>query len=245
MLEKIGTFHFLTEPYLLDFRGRATIPIIGNYLLHVAGNHASARGFGFHAMSEKHTAWVLSRLAIEMKRYPTLAEPVTLYTWIDEVGRLFTNRCFELADGEGKPFGYARSIWAAIDMETRRPTPLDVDALSAYIAPRPCPIDRPGKIAPLDVGGAGDADVPYRVKYSDLDINEHLNSIKYMEHLLDLFDLSLFRTHEVSRFEIHYLSEGKYDMPLTLHKSETAPYRYTMEIHHEGKAICRATARFT
>ena len=29
---KIGEFHFVTEPYLLDFRGRVTIPMIGNYL---------------------------------------------------------------------------------------------------------------------------------------------------------------------------------------------------------------------
>jgi acyl-ACP thioesterase len=241
MVEKIGTFHFATESYLLDFRGRVTIPMIGNYLLHAAGNHASARGFGFSHMNEKHTAWVLSRLVIEIDRYPQMSEPVTLYTWIDEVGRMFTNRCFELADDEGKPFGHARSIWAAIDMETRRPVPLDVEALSVYIAGRPCPVERPGKIAPI----AGDTDaVPCDVKYSDLDINGHFNSIKYMEHLLDLFDLSLFRTGEVSRFEIHYLSEGKYGMPLTLHKSETAAGQYTMEIRHEGKAICRAAVTF-
>ena len=127
-----------------------------------------------------------SRLAIEMKEYPTAFDKINLYTWIDEVGRLFTSRCFELADENGKTFGFARSIWAAIDVETRRPTLLDIARLSAYVTDRPCPIEKPGKIAAVENETEG---VPYFIKYSDLDINGHLNSIKYMEHLLDLFDL--------------------------------------------------------
>ena len=140
-------------------------------------------------------------------------------------------------NGEGKTFGFARSIWAAIDMETRRPTLLDVEGLSAYITDRPCPIEKPGKIAPVENNTSGE---PYRVKYSDLDVNGHLNSIKYMEHLLDLFDISLFREKEISRFEIAYQSEGKYGMELTLHNQEVSPGKYNMAICNDGKAISRA-----
>ena len=147
-MEKVGLFHFVAEPYLMDFRGRVTLPMIGNYLIHAASSHAGERGFGFNDMSERHTAWVLtlnenhytwvlSRLAIEMKEYPTAFDKINLYTWIDEVGRLFTSRCFELADENGKTFGFARSIWAAIDVETRRPTLLDIARLSAYVTDRP------------------------------------------------------------------------------------------------------------
>lgn len=236
-MDKIGEFHFVTESYLLDFRGRVTIPMIGNYLLHAASKHAADRGFGYSDMTERHTTWVLSRLAIEMTSYPTLSEPITLYTWVEEVGKLFTNRCFELVNGKGKTVGFARSIWAAIDVETRRPTLLDVPGLSIFMADRPCPIAKPGKIAPAENDTEGEI---YKVKYSDLDINGHLNSIKYMEHLLDLFDIEMFREKEVGRFEIAYQSEGKYGMELALHKTESALDTYNMAICHEGKAICRA-----
>jgi acyl-ACP thioesterase len=188
-------------------------------------------------MTERHTAWVLSRLALEMWEYPQMSEPITLYTWVGEVGRLFTERCFELQNGSGKPFGYARSIWAAIDLETRRPTPLDTEGLSVYKSDRPCPIEKPGKITSVENETSG---TPFTVKYSDLDINGHLNSIKYMEHLLDLFDLYLFEQKEVRRFEIAYLAEGRYGMELNLHSLEIAPDQYAMAICHEGKAICRA-----
>jgi len=109
-----------------------------------------------------------------MKEYPTAFDKINLYTWIDEVGRLFTSRCFELADENGKTFGFARSIWAAIDVETRRPTLLDIEALGKYIDERPCPIEKPGKIMPAENKAEG---IPYSIKYSDLDINGHFNSV--------------------------------------------------------------------
>lgn len=240
-MEKEGVFHFVTESYLLDFRKRAGIPLIGNYLLHAASSHAAERGFGYTDMTEKHTAWVLSRMAIELFDYPEMSEPVELHTWVGEVGRLFTVRCFELRNGAGKTFGFVRSIWAAIDLETRRPMPLDVEGLSLFVSDRPCPIEKPGKIRPVENDAPG---IPYTVKYSDLDINGHLNSVKYMEHLLDMFDIRMFTEKEVRRFEITYLSEGYFGMDTTLHSLEVAPDQYAMAICHEGKAICRASVKW-
>ena len=48
-MEKVGLFHFVAEPYLMDFRGRVTLPMIGNYLIHAASSHAGERGFGGYA----------------------------------------------------------------------------------------------------------------------------------------------------------------------------------------------------
>ena len=148
-----------------------------------------------------------------------------------------TAHLYEVADENGKTFGFARSIWAAIDVETRRPTLLDIEALGKYIDERPCPIEKPGKIMPAENKAEG---IPYSIKYSDLDINGHFNSVKYIEHLLDLFDIDQFKTREIGRLEIAYQSEGKQGMPLTLHKAESAPDKQDMAICHEGKAICRA-----
>ena len=35
-MEKVGLFHFVAEPYLMDFRGRVTLPMIGNCLLYTS-----------------------------------------------------------------------------------------------------------------------------------------------------------------------------------------------------------------
>jgi acyl-ACP thioesterase len=237
MMDKIGVFHFTADSDRVDFRGRLTIPVLGAQLLHAAAVHAEARGFGYKDMQGRGVAWVLSRLAIEIKSYPGLSEEIRGYTWIEGAAGLFTNRCFELVSGTGETFCYARSIWAAIHMETRRPTPLDTEALNVYRLDRPCPIEKPGKIPLVENLVAGE---PYRVRYSDLDINGHLNSIRYMEHLLDMFEPDMFTRKEIARFEIAYMAEGKYGMELTFHRYESLPGVYHMAICHEGKAICRA-----
>ena len=115
---------------------------------------------------------------------------------------------------------------------------MDVAGLNIYVTDRPCPIEKPGKIAAAENDTEG---IHYTIKYSDLDINGHLNSIKYMEHLLDLFDLELFKTKDIKRFEIAYQSEGKYGMELMLHKKEAENGKYDMAICNDGKAICRAS----
>jgi acyl-ACP thioesterase len=241
MADQIGISHFVTESYLLDFKGQVTLPMIGNYLLHAAANHADARGFGFHDMTKKNMAWVLSRMAVEMNRYPTVSEPVTLYTWIADAGKIFTSRCFQLTDQNENTLGYAHSVWAAIDMQTRKPLPLDANALAPYLVDKPCPIPPPNKLAPIDItaASAGSATV-YTVKYSDLDVNGHLNSIKYIEHLLDTFELALFQQYTVKRFDITYFAEGLYGMELTLLREKLTDTLYRLEIKHDDKAICRA-----
>ena len=235
-MEKVGLFHFVAEPYLMDFRGRVTLPMIGNYLIHAASSHAGERGFGFNDMSERHTAWVLSRLAIEMKEYPTAFDKINLYTWIDESDASSPVVVSSWRMRMGKPldspvlFGRL-STW-------RPPSYLIGYRGIGQIYRRASVPDRePGKIMPAENKAEG---IPYSIKYSDLDINGHFNSVKYIEHLLDLFDIDQFKTREIGRLEIAYQSEGKQGMPLTLHKAESAPDKQDMAIcMRERRSVVR------
>ncbi len=44
--------------------------------------------------------------------------------------------------------------------------------------------------------------------YNDVDVNGHINSVKYIEHVLDLFGLDYYKTHFLQRFEIAYVAES-------------------------------------
>jgi acyl-ACP thioesterase len=240
MDNKTGTYEYRTDSYFLDFRQQLTLPTLGNYLLHAATAHAEGRGFGFNDMLQRNTAWVLSRLAIEIKDPARLSEPILIHTWVQQVERIFTFRCFEITTLQGETIGYARSVWAAINMETRRPVSLGGFGLSDYIVERDCPVEFSSpEPAEKDTEG-----VPYKVKYSDLDINGHFNSIKYMESILDLFDIEIYRTHSIARFEIIYQSEGWYGMNLSLHQKEVQINEYAAAICKDGKPICRAKIKF-
>lgn len=241
--ESVGGFSFSTEAYLRDFKGNVPLATLGNYLLHAATSHAQQRGFGYEDMVGKHTAWVLSKMAIELYQPLSLAEPLTVLTWIADIQRVTTTRCFEIADPSGTPLGYARSIWAAIDLETRRPVLLDKEKMQPFLSDRPCPIDNPGKIAVAET--EEEATGRLKVLYSDLDINGHLNSIKYIEHMLDFFPLTMYQDQFISRFEIAYQAEGKYGMELEVFLTNDTDNHYIASFMNESKAICRCSAQWS
>lgn len=230
MKQKIGRYEYTIDAYLTDFRGKATLPMIGGYMLQVATKHAEERSFGYSYMTENKRVWVLSRMAIEMFEYPANDTIFVVKTWVASVNRLFTERFFAFEDQNGKPLGYAKSLWAAIDMETRRPTNvLDLKNMTDYIeTEQSCPIKDMGKISALkdnaeEVGS-------FVVKYSDIDINKHLNSMKYIEHFVDIFDIEMFVNKEIERFEINYLSEGHYGKQINILQFLEADNQYILEM---------------
>lgn len=229
MISPVGKYTFTVDAYLSDFRGRATLPMIGGFMLQAATKHAEERGFGYSAMVERNRVWVLSRMAIEIYEYPKNETSFEINTWVAEVNKIFTERCFSFVDESGKEIGFARSIWASIDIETRKPTNvLELDGLSDFIDKnKPCPIEGMKKvlaikdIEPID---------HFFVKYSDVDINGHLNSMKYIEHFVDMFDLSVFKESEIRRFEINYVNEAHYGSKLQLLKKEESNGIYILEM---------------
>lgn len=41
-----------------------------------------------------------------------------------------------------------------------------------------------------------------------MDVNGHINSVKYIEHVLDLFDIDWYKEYRIKRFEIAYVAES-------------------------------------
>ncbi|MBF0647668.1 acyl-[acyl-carrier-protein] thioesterase [Dysgonomonas sp. GY75] len=233
----IGRYEFGIDAYLTDFRGKATLPMIGGFMLQAATKHAEERGFGYSAMTSQQRVWVLSRIAIEVFEYPKNDTVMVLKTWVASVNRLFTERHFSFEDEQGREIGFAKSLWASIDLETRKPTNvLELDGLSDYIAEKENPIEGMTKIPALkdDYEVATD----FVVKYSDVDINKHLNSMKYIEHFVDVFDIDMFRENEIRRIEINYISEGRYGTKLDILKRTEKDNIFVLEMKDGDMTVC-------
>lgn len=233
---KIGTYSFVAEPFHVDFTGKLTMGVLGNHLLNCAGFHATERGFGIATLNESNYTWVLSRLAIELDEMPLQYESFSVQTWIENVYRLFTDRNFAILNKEGKPIGYARSIWAMISMDTRKPADLlslHEGSIVDYVCQKECPIDKPGRIKVELKEPAGEV----VTKYSDIDINGHVNSIRYIEHILDLFPLEIFREKRIRRFEMAYNAESYYGDKLVFYKEQVSENEYVIEIKKNGQEV--------
>lgn len=247
-MEKIETLQFAVDAFNTDFAHNLNYSTLGRDLLNTADFHASRRGFGIEMLSAAKRSWVLSRLSIEMNRMPQLNEHYAVDTWIENIYRMFTNRNFcvwgRKDDGERTPLGYARSIWAMIDNDSRQPLDLARiygEQFQQWLFPEnECPIDGHSRIRPMDVSERKPM-MSHKVIYSDVDCNCHVNSIKYIEHICNLFSLDYYRDHFMKRIEVAYVAEAYFGDTLHFYIDELEENRFQIEIVKEkGNAVGNA-----
>ena len=181
-----------------------------------------------------------------MTEMPRQNEHIEIRTWVESVMKLFTNRNFSIHRADGTVLGYARSVWAMIDMETRRPCDLlslyDGDILNYVVSEEEnkCPIEGHGRFRFRDPELVRTLDV----RYSDIDINRHVNSIKYMEHILDLFSREELE-RGLRRFEIAYKAESRMGDTLSFYVQRGEGGETDVEVRRGGEdVVCQARVIF-
>ena len=245
-MNKIGKYQFLAEPFHCDFSGRLFMGHLGNHMLNAADFHSTDRGFGMKYLMTINRSWVLSRLAIEMNEMPEQYTKFNIETWVENAMRFFTQRNFAVSDDNGKVYGYGRSVWAMIDTETRQPCDIlsiKDGAINDWIEnEKPCPIDKGGRVKMSDQAEFVHAIDTY---YNDVDINGHINSVKYIEHVLDLWSLDWYKTHRIQRFEIAYVAESHAGDKLSFYREETGENEFCVRIvRTDGTECCRSKVKF-
>ncbi len=250
-MDKIGKYEFMAEPFHCDFSGHMFLGHLGNQMLNAADFHSTDRGFGMKYLMNIKRSWVLSRLAIEMMEMPSQYERYNVETWVESAMKFFTQRNFCVLDNEGQVYGYGRSVWAMIDTETRQPTDIysiDNGAIDKWIvADKPCPIEKGGRVKMTDKAQLVRT---IEIYYNDIDINGHVNSVKYIEHVLDLWDIAWYRTHRIKRFEIAYVAEAHQGDKLCFYMEQTAENEYCVRLvktDRQSQAeveVCRSKVSF-
>lgn len=253
MLDKVGIYEFMAEPFHCDFSKRLFMGHLGNHLLNAADFHADHRGFGMTHLNPEHKTWVLSRLAIEMAEMPKEYARFNVETWIEGVMKYFTHRNFRVVDAmdEGKVYGYGRSVWAMINTDTRQPEDIlavkDGEVVKYVDADRPCPMAVPSRVK---MSAAATLVRTIDTYYSDVDVNGHINSVKYIEHVLDLFGVDWYSGNTIKRLDVAYVAESHYGDKLNFYSEDQPGGSVCVRITKsspgvEGEAeVCRCKVEF-
>ena len=252
-LPKIGKYNFVAEPFHCDFTKHLFIGHLGNNLLNAADFHSNDRGYGVNYLNSVNKTWVLSRLSVELDKIPAIYEDFVVETWIDSVMRYFTNRNFKITNKDGYVYGYGKSIWAMIDTTTRQPVDIlktSNETISEYLETDYAnPIKKSSRVKLDD-----DLKLQQSIltTYSDIDINGHVNSIKYIEHILDLFPIEYYKKYRIKRFDIAYIMESHNNDKLNFYTNidninecnNAVSVRVTKSGFKEEKEVCRCQFSF-
>lgn len=168
-----------------------------------AGIHAELGGISFTDMQVNHQAWVLSRMRVEIKKLPKWRDTVTVKTWINSLENSRSIRCLEMYIGDEKIVG-CETFWAVFNTKTRRPENLVLPHNHFEKIPIRATKLSFGKI---DIQNDLIPVSTHIVKLSDLDVVNHVNSVKYLEWCLNLVDYDLINNQEIESFEMNYIKE--------------------------------------
>lgn len=174
-----------------------------------AGLHATALGISGVELLKKNQCWMLTRVRYDVIRQPKLYENVTVKTWPIESKRIELDRDYLILGKDGEILIKGSSQWVVMDISDRDAPKLvparDFEmGLTDYVTERA--IEKPFGRA---VYNSVISDKPYlcRSAYTDLDMNCHVNNIKYANFALSAFGEELSQNEETIGFRIDYQKE--------------------------------------
>ena len=86
------------------------------------------------------------------------------------------------------------------------------NAHAEAIVDAPSPTDKPRKIRDVDPAQTA----VHKVVYSDIDFNRHVNTMRYIEMMIDMLPLQMLMQEAPVRLDIHFLRECRYGQTLAV-----------------------------
>ncbi len=203
----------------VDIKGEWMPSAIFVRMQEIAEDHAAAVGLGrVDLVDTMGFGWVLTRIHLEMKKYPKIGETIRVATWPLKPTKLIFRRQFQFLSEDGEELGIASSQWVLFDIKERMLRRTHVIGDYPYDPQLPVLLPEPGKILlPKDMKKADER----TVLYSDVDMNRHMNNTKYLNWICELFPGEVLESQSMKSIRLNYIAEAYFGQVIELYsKSE-------------------------
>jgi medium-chain acyl-[acyl-carrier-protein] hydrolase len=200
--------NFKITSYQVDFQEKIKPTHLMQLFQEAAGNHAQHLGAGYAELLAENLFWALSRLRVEFLRLPRWGEEIRIETWPCSLVGPFFRRDFIFFDNSDEVICRGVSGWLLLNSETMRPQ--RADRLTIEL-----PFNE-GKFAlaafPDRLNGQAETPVfSKKILYNEIDVNNHVNNTRYLDWVMDCFESSFYRTHQLKSFTLEFLGEMHWD----------------------------------
>jgi len=240
---------FRIRSYEVEPNGRASVQAMCQFLQEGASNHAKALGFSMENLVDRNLTWVLSRLHAEIDSYPIWRDDVTLTTWPSRQGGLLATREFLLHDGDGGELLRATSAWLLIDLARRRPVRLPDYILELLIPNRIRALK--DSFPKMRVPEVNEFEHRFEVRWSDLDLNGHVNNVRYVEWVVESIPPAFKGGRQLSAMEVNFRAETgfgstvvAYAGPANSPNPEEMVLGHRLRLEENGREIAIARTRW-
>lgn len=196
--------HLTTNSYFINRFGKLSTSFIFYQMQDIAWEHAKILGFGFDKLKEDQQFWVLSRLRVKITRRPVWDEDFTLETWSRGTEGFFGYRDFNFVDKKGNNIIQATSSWLVLNLKSKRIVRLtDFDNFPKY--EKSVFGKNAGKVRSPETN---EKLIFTPVLFTEIDINQHFNTGRYLERIINSYDFNFHEKYELAEFEINFSKEG-------------------------------------
>jgi medium-chain acyl-[acyl-carrier-protein] hydrolase len=199
---------FTIRSFTIDFKKRASIQTLCNFLQETAGNHVRDLGISIESLNSQGLTWILSRFHIRVHRYPLWREHIRIETWPSDVYSFYALRDFNIFDEENLLLVSASTLWLILDIKTRHPIRIPDHIVAMRVTDRERalhdPFDtiwRPQQVTMKK---------RFSVRLSDLDMNQHVNNVRYVEWAVETVPQEIWQTHKLMEIEVSFRAECVY-----------------------------------
>ena len=224
--------------HIADFNRELFPTQLFNLMQEAAVSHSEARGLGWDALHDRGLFWALSKMDVEIIRMPRWLEKIRITTWSKEYHLLVQPRDFFVETEDGELLVRATSNWALVDLEGK---PHLIEEVKDLLRHRlGCdalekPATRLRKVT------EGEWSEVHPVRYSHLDLNQHVNNTAYITWVMDNFNHEFHRTHRIQSISINYLMQTLPGSHYHILQQETEANHFAASIFEaeKGVELCR------
>ena len=228
-----------TKSYFINRFGKLSTSYLFYQMQEIAWEHARMLGFGYENLHNDQQYWVLSRLLVKINRRPVWKENFTIETWSRGTDGFYGYRDYSFVDESGTNIIQATSSWLVLDLRTKR-----IVRLSDYK-------DFPKYEERVFTVNAGKVKSPQSeeelkftpVLFNEIDINQHFNTGRYIERIIDSYNFEFHDEKELVEFEINFLKEGLPFDQLAVKRQKLDEYNHLCSVIRESDNIELVRAR--
>lgn len=204
----------LVNAYDVDLNNKLKLNILFNFMQDVASSHADSLQLGFNDLIRHDLGWVLSWAKVRIEEYPGFGEIIKIRTWPKCRYKLFSMRDFLIYSESGKILFNVTTAWLLINVKTKRITDIKNLPQQIYYQPEQFAINEfPEKII---TEKEKEKLFCKKIRYTDIDINRHVNNTRYIELILDCYSPEKHKNYQLKSLTVSFNSESFYDDELEI-----------------------------
>lgn len=208
-------------------------------MLDTAWAHVKDSDFSFNTLRDEGQLWVLSRFLTVFHKMPEWNDEILVETWGKGTDNLFGLRDFIIYSQAGEKLASATSAWLIIDRKTSR-----IQRIDKLNREFPLQLERHEinvKLEKIESQPAEQTGFEYIVRYTDLDVNKHVNSSKYVQWILDSFPVDYLDKKSLKSFEINFLAEARLNEKISVSAAFADDHYYCdVKRERDNAELCRA-----